>query len=359
MALFTYDDFLKEATKAGLLDTFSTSDLKIAETDADAGMAILGYKQQYNKAATDEERQAAHDAAETVRGKYGYTGGVEGSGFNPAPSGTTAGRSTDELVTELENKLYGGRFSYDPNTDASYQAKKAELEAQRKLGVEDTLGAYSMNTGGRASTAAVSAAQQTSEQYSRLIADALAAAERRKYEQYSADQSNTGSLLNNLYSKQAAKQTAKAEAQAKTEAAAAAEAASAKEQENTAYKRAYDIAKELADLGYPSAMYYLMEHGSLNGFKLSEAEQTKVNKTVNESNIATNIDALTPEEAARYNNIQAAYEATGGNYFVPDMRDWELLIKIFGSEEVLNNYGLYSYQDLDKNDLSEGAYKRK
>lgn len=82
MANFTYDQFLQKAKQSGLYGTFSEADLNLAKQNADAGMSILQYKQDYMNATTDEQRKAANLAAEKIRSQYGnYTAGSDGNGF--------------------------------------------------------------------------------------------------------------------------------------------------------------------------------------------------------------------------------------------------------------------------------------
>jgi len=78
--IYTYDDFLKQATSTGLLQSFSTADLKLAQQNPDAGMTLLTYKQDYRNAASDEARALANAGAEKVRADYGgYSCGDNGA----------------------------------------------------------------------------------------------------------------------------------------------------------------------------------------------------------------------------------------------------------------------------------------
>ena len=45
----------------------------------DVQAELRKYGEAYNNATSDEERQAAHDGAEAIRAKYGYSGGTDGS----------------------------------------------------------------------------------------------------------------------------------------------------------------------------------------------------------------------------------------------------------------------------------------
>jgi hypothetical protein len=63
---------------------------------------LKSYGDAYNNATTDEERRAAHDAAEQLRANYGYKGGTDGSQYIvQPPKATTSTGST-------------GGFDYSP-----------------------------------------------------------------------------------------------------------------------------------------------------------------------------------------------------------------------------------------------------
>lgn len=68
---------------------FSDADLRLAQSNPDAGMSIANYKIDYNNATTDDQRALANAGAEKIRKDYGgYTGGSDGSKFylnEPSP----------------------------------------------------------------------------------------------------------------------------------------------------------------------------------------------------------------------------------------------------------------------------------
>lgn len=74
---YSYDDFVKAANNAGLWNQFSQADLSTARENPNFGMSILGLKQEYGSAATDEQRRQINDQANALRSSYGnYTGGA-------------------------------------------------------------------------------------------------------------------------------------------------------------------------------------------------------------------------------------------------------------------------------------------
>ena len=68
---------------------FSDADLRLAQSNPDAGMSIANYKMDYNNATTDDQRAMANAGAESIRKNYGgYTGGSDGSKYyltDPSP----------------------------------------------------------------------------------------------------------------------------------------------------------------------------------------------------------------------------------------------------------------------------------
>lgn len=68
---------------------FSDADLRLAQSNPDAGMSIANYKMDYNNATTDDQRAMANAGAESIRKNYGgYTGGSDGSKYyltEPSP----------------------------------------------------------------------------------------------------------------------------------------------------------------------------------------------------------------------------------------------------------------------------------
>ena len=140
---YTYEDFTKAATAAGLMGNFSEADLRLAQSNPDAGMSILQYKQDYRNATTDEARALANLGAEGVRSSYGnYTGGNDGGGFylDPLSPGSfnagTAPTYTNNYAGDIaalyeQQKNYG---SYD------YGIPQPEYTNRYDATIQDLLG---------------------------------------------------------------------------------------------------------------------------------------------------------------------------------------------------------------------------
>ncbi len=104
-----------------------------------------------------------------------------------------------KLITELEDKYENeyGKFNYDAEKDELYKLQRKQLERAGKSGVSDTLARYAANTGMGGSSEAMGAAQQTASQYNSMISDALAAAEQKQYERWSAEKSSLADKIAN------------------------------------------------------------------------------------------------------------------------------------------------------------------
>ena len=215
----TYDDFEQQAKKAGLLEEFSPYDLAIAREDPAYGLTILSAKQGYRSAATDEERRYYNDAAERARRDAGnFSGGADGSGYFALPqthregdevraklrdygSGAAAGKIGETLdrlgswgdftydrepdyQAALDAVTRSAPFSYDPAGDPVYSAYKKAYTREGRRASEDTLGQYAALTGGRPSTAAVTASQQAGNLYGAKLADKLPELYDQAYRRY-------------------------------------------------------------------------------------------------------------------------------------------------------------------------------
>ena len=96
---YTYDDFQKALQSNNLTGNFSDADMRLAQSNPNAGMSILQYKMDYQNATTDEMRALANAGAEGVRSSYGgYKGGGDGGSFylDPlSPGSFTAGTAPE------------------------------------------------------------------------------------------------------------------------------------------------------------------------------------------------------------------------------------------------------------------------
>lgn len=195
---YTYEDFLSSAGKAGLLSGFSKADLRLAEQNPEAGMSILSYKKDYAAAATDEARALANAGAERIRSVYGgYTGGKDGAGYYLNESDDTNKNYVNQYEDEqrkLIDRLSGG-FSYDINNDTAWKNYQQSYRREGQRAYENSLGAAAANTGGIASTAAITAAQQAQHYYNAAAADKQVELQQQAYENYLAGRNQAVSEL--------------------------------------------------------------------------------------------------------------------------------------------------------------------
>lgn len=160
----------------------------------------------------------AHDYVERVRGKYGYSGGTDGSKYiksdltawDPDSAGSYGGSGygsggggfsygsapsyvnryqsqIDDLTRQILNRE---AFSYDPEKDPTYQQYKESYTRNGERAMQDTLGQVSARTGGLASSYAGSAAQQTYDNYMGALADKIPELKQLAYSMYQ-DEGNT------------------------------------------------------------------------------------------------------------------------------------------------------------------------
>lgn len=205
---YTYDDFEKAASDAGLLNQFSKADLTTAQSDPNFGMSILNLKQNWANAGTDEEKQKINQQANDLRASYGnYTGGADGSQY------ISTGKLNNDIDTALDRLNSYGSFSYAdaPTYSNQYSAQQAELlneilnrkefewskendplwssykkeylrEGDRATA--NALGAAAAASGGIPSSYAVNAATQAGDYYATQLSDKIPALRAQAYDEY-------------------------------------------------------------------------------------------------------------------------------------------------------------------------------
>ena len=88
---------------------------------------------------------------------------------------------------QMLDALLGEQFDYDPASDKLYAAYRQQYERQAELAAENALGKAAALTGGRASTAAVAAAQQAGGYYRAMLAGKLPELAQLAYERYNGE----------------------------------------------------------------------------------------------------------------------------------------------------------------------------
>lgn len=236
---YTYDDIKKKLASGNY--ALSDADMKLAERNPDAVMTILNFKDDYANATTDEARALANMGAENVRRTQGgYTGGVDGSNFYleaPAPSSFDPGSAPsfssgyssdvkssydalknykpfeysktapvfddkyaserDDLINQLANPE---KFSYDHNTDESYKAYAKQYAREGQRATADALAAASAQSGGIASSYALTAAGQQGNYYASQLSDKIPELYQNAYNRYLNEYNMKREALNSIQS---------------------------------------------------------------------------------------------------------------------------------------------------------------
>lgn len=179
------------------------TDLTLINDSGDLDL-IRQYTEAYNKAYAEGDKagqQAAHDAAEKIRAKYDYSGGVDGSeyiklgtGASPAKADTSwldkLGESSynydqsGQISAKLDALLNRTPFSYDAVSDPLYQQYRKQYTREADRSAEDVLGKAAVMTGGMPSTAAVAASQQASDYQMSQMTDKIPELQQLAYSMY-------------------------------------------------------------------------------------------------------------------------------------------------------------------------------
>ena len=193
------------------------TDLTLINDSGDLDL-IRQYTEAYNKAYAEGDKagqQAAHDAAEKIRAKYDYSGGVDGSeyiklgtGASPAKADTSwldkLGESSynydqsGQISAKLDALLNRTPFSYDAASDPLYQQYRKQYTREADRSAEDVLGKTAAMTGGMPSTAAVAASQQASDYQMSQMTDKIPELQQLAYSMYQDKLSGDRADLNTL-----------------------------------------------------------------------------------------------------------------------------------------------------------------
>lgn len=206
---YSYDDFLSAATSSGLLGEFSQADLETAQRYPEFGLSILSLKKDYHDAATDEQRLLANEAANQLRSSYGnYRGGDDGSRYYS--QGKIPGQ-IDAILDQINNfgsfsfdqeaPVYDNQyaeqqqalldailnrpdFTWSKETDPLWGSYKKSYLREGDRATVNALAQASAASGGRPSTAAVTAATQAGDYYATQLNDIIPTLYQQAYDRY-------------------------------------------------------------------------------------------------------------------------------------------------------------------------------
>lgn len=206
---YSYDDFLSAATSSGLLGEFSQADLETAKKYPEFGLSILSLKRDYHDAATDEQKLLANEAANQLRSSYGnYMGGSDGGSYysqGKIPGQIDAildqinnyGSFTFEQEAPVYDNQYAEQqqalldailnredFSWSKETDPQWSSYKKSYLREGDRATANALAQASAASGGRASTAAITAATQAGDYYATQLNDIIPTLYQQAYDRY-------------------------------------------------------------------------------------------------------------------------------------------------------------------------------
>lgn len=189
---------------------------------------IIKYKDLWN--SDPSQRDSANAAANAIRAKYGYSGAVDGSQYIPvdtfqpptAPDIPQYQSPYQDQINDIFNQMQNQRpyespyeklinqqisqivnrpqFSYDPESDAAYQAFRERALRAGDKAYADNLGGLSAMTGGRANSWAGTVASQARNQYVLQAEEAVIQFEERAYGRYRDETQDMYNLLDVLNS---------------------------------------------------------------------------------------------------------------------------------------------------------------
>lgn len=224
---YTYEDFEKKATDAGMMGQFSQYDLDTARQYPEFGLSILGLKQDYASATTPEQKLLINEAANQIRNSFGsYSGGGDGSkylyngtktdsllgkvmGYAPYTSrndgasqgildqiGSFGSFSYDKTAPTYNNAYVQQQqklldsivnrpdFSWSKEEDPQWGSIKKSYLREGERATADALGQASAASGGRPSSYAVNAATQAGDYYATKLNDMIPTLYQQAYERY-------------------------------------------------------------------------------------------------------------------------------------------------------------------------------
>lgn len=180
--MYTYDDFINTANKAGKLQQFTEPDLEAIRKSPELGISLVGLMQDQDKASTAEQRLLAREAANQLRKNYGLAA-ITNTGTSPA-----AGSYGDQYAGLLEGPATQDSFTYDLENDPVWSAYKKQYAREGERASENAMAQAAAMTGGRPSSYAVTAGQQAGNYYAGQMSDIIPTLADDAYQRYIYEQ---------------------------------------------------------------------------------------------------------------------------------------------------------------------------
>ena len=163
---YSYDDFTKAATGAGLLEKFSQEDLQIAQRAPEFGLSMLKLMQDSAAAATQEGKLLADEAAKQLRTSYGnYQPQISQTLGKLEGYGDFEYKDNDRYRQLLDTLTSPQGVTYDPEQDPVWSAYKKNYLREGDRAAREAITQASVATGGVPSSYAVTAAAQAGNYY--------------------------------------------------------------------------------------------------------------------------------------------------------------------------------------------------
>lgn len=204
--MYTYDDFLREADKAGVTKRFSPEELATAQKSPEFGISMVGLLRDQQQASTAEQRLLATEAANQMRKSYGLqnapgtTPQVSGGQDNYAglldQANAQGSYAEQPPQTDVQDTYAGllnpagtqGSFVYDPEKDPVWSAYKKQYAREGERAGANAMAQAAAMSGGIPSSYAVTAGQQANNYYAGQMSDIIPELEQNAYQRYLAEQ---------------------------------------------------------------------------------------------------------------------------------------------------------------------------
>lgn len=202
---YTYDDFTKAATSAGLMDSFDSNDLSMAQKYPEYGLSLVTLKRDLGNAKTNEQQLLVNEAINQLRKNYGsYWTGDPGSRTYATSYGSKIGDLQKKIDNygdfkyDKENDYTGlldrivnqKKFEYDYETDPLFSAFKKQYNREGDRAVANAIAQAAAATGGRTSSWSDTVAQQQANYYAAMLADKIPELRAQRLDEYNNEFNN-------------------------------------------------------------------------------------------------------------------------------------------------------------------------